>query len=212
MHYLRRDHWADAIRCLQQSTAAQEDALSYFYLAQAYFHTDAKGKVVRTPFRNAFENGGVMLFDEFDAFYPSPALCVNAALANGYCDFPDGMVHKHEDFIAVACCNTFGRGADRQYVGRNQLDAATLDRFMVMEINYDEVLESHLAGNQSWVTWVQAVRARVEALNVRHLVSPRASIMGAKLLEAGMDLEQVKEMTVWKGIDRATREKINVVL
>jgi tetratricopeptide (TPR) repeat protein len=46
MHHLRRDRWTDAIRCLDASVAKQPDPLSYFYLAQAYFHTDAKGKAL----------------------------------------------------------------------------------------------------------------------------------------------------------------------
>jgi cobaltochelatase CobS len=33
--------------------------------------------------------------------------------------------------------NTFGTGADRQYVGRNQLDESTLDRFRIGQIERD---------------------------------------------------------------------------
>lgn len=46
MHHLRRDRWPDAIRVLEESVARQPDALACFYLAQAYFHTDAKGKAL----------------------------------------------------------------------------------------------------------------------------------------------------------------------
>ena len=46
MHQLRAGDWLEAIHSLQQSLAAREDPLSYFYLAQAYFHTDAKGKAL----------------------------------------------------------------------------------------------------------------------------------------------------------------------
>ncbi len=46
MHHLRTGDWLEAIRTLQQSLAVQDDAFSWFYLAQAYFHTDAKAKAL----------------------------------------------------------------------------------------------------------------------------------------------------------------------
>ncbi|MCH7728630.1 MAG: hypothetical protein IH991_19420, partial [Planctomycetes bacterium] len=63
---------------------------------------------------------------------------VNAALANGHLRLPDGTtVDRHADFVCAAAANTFGTGADRQYVGRNQLDAATLDRFAACRLAFD---------------------------------------------------------------------------
>lgn len=169
---------------------------------------DANGKTVRTQFREAFEHGGVFLFDEVDASDPDALTAFNAALANGLGDFPDGMVRRHKDFVAIAAGNTFGRGADRQYVGRNQLDAATLDRFQTFEIDYDEQLELTLAGNADWTKYVQRVRKAIEIEKVRHVVSPRASISGAKLLAAGMDAAKVAEACVWKGMDATTKTRL----
>lgn len=169
---------------------------------------DATGNVVRTAFREAFEHGGVFLFDEVDASDPDALTSFNAALANGYADFPDGMVQRHKDFAAIAAGNTFGRGADRQYVGRNQLDAATLDRFQVFEVDYDERLEAQLSGDPEWTKRVQAIRAAVEAEKVRHVVSPRASIIGARMLAAGMERRVVEEACIWKGLDAAQRQRI----
>jgi MoxR-like ATPase len=170
--------------------------------------TDAAGHVVRTQFREAYEHGGGFLFDEVDASDPDAMTAFNAALANGVCAFPDGLVAAHKDFFAIAAGNTFGRGADRQYVGRNQLDAATLDRFQTYEVDYDEQLELTLAGNADWTRYVQKVRAAVEAEKVRHVVSPRASIAGAKLLAAGEERSIVEECCVWKGLDAATRQRV----
>jgi cobaltochelatase CobS len=87
--------------------------------------------------------------------------------------------------VAIAAGNTFGRGASREYVGRQQLDAATLDRFTVFEVDYDEALELAIAGNDDWTRYVQKVRKAVEREKVRAIVSPRASISGAKLLAVG---------------------------
>lgn len=169
---------------------------------------DAAGHVVRTQFREAYEHGGVFLLDEVDASDPDALTAFNSALANGMCPFPDGMIRKHPDFAAIAAGNTYGRGADRQYVGRNQLDAATLDRFCILEVDYDEMLELELSGNVEWARYVQKVRKAVELEKVRHVVSPRASIMGAKLLAAGMEWELVEERRVWKGLDAAQRARV----
>lgn len=169
---------------------------------------DATGKCVRTQFREAYEHGGVFLFDEIDASDPDALTTFNAGLAGEECDFPDGMVKRHKDFIAIAAGNTYGRGADRMYVGRNQLDAATLDRFEVFDVDYDENLERALAGDSQWVDYVQRVRRAVEYEKVRHIVSPRASIRGAAMLARGMDRAVVENATVWKGMAPETRTRI----
>lgn len=172
---------------------------------------DANGKTVRTAFREAYEHGGLFLLDEVDASDADAMVAFNAALANDAgepAEFPDGMVNRHPDFMAIAAGNTFGRGADRTYVGRNQLDAATLDRFQVYEVDYDEQLEFRIAGDAEWTAYVQKVRKAVDAEKVRHVVSPRASIIGAKLLAAGMPRSKVEESCIWKGMDVTNRSRV----
>jgi cobaltochelatase CobS len=169
---------------------------------------DAMGKYVRTQFREAYEKGGVFLLDEMDASDADALVSFNQALDNGVCPFPDKLVTMHKDFIAIAACNTFGRGADRQYVGRNQLDAATLDRFATIFVDYDEMVENALAGNSDWAAYVQKVRAAVAEEKVRHIVSPRASRNGAKLLAGGMDRQAVEESCIWKGLDDAQKGRV----
>lgn len=171
-------------------------------------YVNAMGATVRTPFREAFEYGGVFLFDEIDASDADAFTTFNAALSNRICDFPDAVVRAHKDFYAIAAGNTYGRGADRQYVGRTQLDAATLDRFCVFEVDYDEQLEDELAGNLEWSGYIQKVRRVITAQQVRHLCSPRASIEGAKMLAAGMDRNTVAEAVLWKGLDASVRRRI----
>lgn len=107
---------------------------------------DANGRYVRTTLREAFENGGVFLLDEVDAGNPAVLVVINAILANGEAGFPDGNVKKHKDFVLVAGANTIGQGADRQYVGRQQIDAATLDRFVFLTWDYDPTLIASVCG------------------------------------------------------------------
>lgn len=173
---------------------------------------DANGKAVQTDFRRAYEEGGVFLFDEIDASDADALTAFNAPLANGYADFPDGQVKQHPDFVAIAAGNTFGRGANREYVGRQQLDAATLDRFAIFEVDYDEKLERALSGDADWTTYVQKVRKAVEREKVRHIVSPRASITGAKLLACGIERKAVEEAVVWKGMAEAERNRVTAAM
>lgn len=169
---------------------------------------DAAGNYHTTVLREAFEKGGMLLLDELDAANAGVLTVINSLLANGYCSFPDGVIRKHENFRCVCACNTYGRGADRQYVGRNQLDAATLDRFAVVDFDYDEELELAIAGNKRWVKKVQRYRKRAFDLKMRVVISPRASISGAKLLASGMDENLVEELVIWKGIPQEMRVKI----
>ena len=169
---------------------------------------DAVGKYHSTPLRDAFENGGLLLLDEVDAANAGVLTIINALLANGYCSFPDGVIKRNEKFRCICACNTYGRGADRQYVGRNQLDAATLDRFAVVDFDYDEELERAIACNDEWVEKIISYRRRAFDLKMRVVISPRASIFGAKLLASGMKEKLVEELVVWKGVSKEIRNKI----
>jgi len=123
-------------------------------------------------------------------------------------DFPDKKVERHKDFYCIAAANTYGSGADREYIGRNQLDAASLDRFVFFDWNIDEDLERELANNDTWVNYVQKVRKTAKKLGIRFVISPRASFNGATLLEARIDRKEVEKNVLWKGLDQATVQQI----
>lgn len=174
---------------------------------------DAQGRVICPAFRKAYEYGGLFLFDEIDGSMPQAVLAFNAAIANGQMDFPDHTVKKHEDFYCVAAANTFGLGADQVYIGRNQLDGATLDRFCFIEWVYDEDLERSLSSNEKWTKHVQLVRSICGQLGVKkHVISPRASIEGSKLMAVGLKWEQAEDLKLWKGLEADTIKKIKANL
>jgi hypothetical protein len=175
-------------------------------------YMDGGGTYRTTSFRKAYEFGGVFLFDEMDGWSADALIAVNAPLAGRWGDFPDGMVKRHPDFIALGAANTFGRGADRQYVGREQLDAATLDRFAIIEVDYDEDLELAISCNAEWTKYVQKVRKAVMAEKVRHVVSPRASIAGGVMLAAGKGRTAVEEAYLWKGIEEPVRNRVKAAM
>lgn len=173
---------------------------------------DGHGKYHDTPFRNAYEKGGVWIADEIDAWDAAALLAANSALANGYCNFPDRPepIARHADFRMVATANTFGTGADRVYVGRNELDAASLDRFATIDVDYDLDLERMFAGGADrWLERVWSVRKTVNDKKIRHVVSSRAIGMGAAALSVGIDWDDVEAIYLFKGMSAKDRSKID---
>ena len=107
-----------------------------------------QGDTVMSQFVKVYGGGGVFLFDEMDAADENLLIGVNAALANNNFANPatGEIIPQSPDFVAVAGMNTMGGGAGRDYVGRNRLDAATLDRFNPgrVHITLDEKVEENI--------------------------------------------------------------------
>lgn len=164
----------------------------------------ATGNYVKSLFREAYENGGVFLIDEIDNGNPNVLAVLNSALANGYCAFPDGMIKRSPDFICIAAANTFGTGANREYVGRNQLDAATLNRFVQIEVNYDENLETQIFGDIA--KDVQTIRRKLKGERV--IVSMRNILNASKLESAGYSRKEAIQLAVINTIPENLKSKI----
>ncbi|QWF78885.1 AAA family ATPase [Amycolatopsis sp. CA-230715] len=188
-------------------------------MSKVFGYYDAHGQYHETPFRHAFEHGGVMLLDELDNGHPGLLAELNQALALGSCAFADGMVDAHPDFRLVATGNTYGTGGDRLYVGRQTLDSATLDRFVVLDVPIDEALEERIALRHApskpdevreLLDEVRRLRELAEDKKLPLIFSPRASIDGAKLLEAGATREQVRQWRVLRGVSEAHRKSLDL--
>lgn len=137
---------------------------------------DSNGKYIETELYRAATRGGVYMLDEFDASDESAAVVLNSLLANNYITFPGvGRVVAHKDLHIIACGNTLGRGAVSEYTGRNCLDAATLDRFAVVSVNYSKEIELLKAnGDTDFLKFIHAVRKAAESCDVSLLVTLRA--------------------------------------
>lgn len=170
---------------------------------------DAGGIYHETEFYKAFTNGGLFFFDEIDASCAESLIIINAALANGYFDFPNGRVNAHKDFRVVAAANTFGNGADMIYVGRNQLDGATLDRFATMEFDYDENIERTICADDELYRFIISIRDAIKKRRLRFVVSMRATINASKMLQAGIDKETIVRSVITKSM---TKDDINTII
>lgn len=170
---------------------------------------DANGKYHETEFYKAFTNGGMFFLDEIDASCPEALIILNGAIANKYFDFPIGRVKAHKDFRVVCAGNTYGTGADMVYVGRNVLDGATLDRFVVVQFDYDEDVERTLAYDNDLFKFIRDLRNAVNNSGLRYIVSMRALINATKLLEIGIDKESILKTTIIKNMQK---DDLNIIV
>ena len=190
---------------------------------------DAGGTYRESLFVKAYRDGGVFLLDELDAGNASVLTVLNAALAGDVMATPAGMVERHPRFLAVAAANTYGHGASRQYVGRNQLDAATLDRFFVADWPIDEGLEAAMVGlpapltpfdlayggtmvPDQWLGRIRSIRGALEKQQVRAIVSPRAAVAGVRMLAAGVGRHWVEDGLIWRGMPSDARARVEGII
>jgi len=172
---------------------------------------DGAGKYHRTPFRDAYEFGGVYTFDEVDRSDPVALLAVNPHLANGIATFPDKQVKRHKDCIIICTANTWGLGADANYSGATKLDAAFLSRFPV-RINWDidADLEAAIviAPTPEWLAKVRQARERARTVGLKVLIDTRAAIAGAALMKAGYTIEEAANMTYLANLKPEQRKQL----
>ena len=170
-----------------------------------YVPTGENGKFefMASEFIHRYENGGVVLLDEMDACDENVLVSINTALDNGYLDLPDRsdkpVAERHKDFVCIASANTYGQGANRIYCGRNQLDGATLDRFLagLIEMDYDHELERKLVLNDSFRESMWQLREKVNKKKLRRIVSTRVAIKLDNQIAAGF-------LTPQEGIQQIT--------
>ena len=174
---------------------------------------DAGGTYHETEFYKAFTKGGIFFLDEMDASIPEVLVLLNAAIANRYFEFPNGKVKAHKNFRVVAAGNTVGSGADDVYTGRMVLDQATLDRFVIINFDYDKNIEMHLAkGNKELVDFIESLRTEANNNGIRATFSYRCISMVTKLEGTGMDLEEILIIAVFKGMEKDTIESFRPTL
>jgi MoxR-like ATPase len=157
----------------------------------------------------------VFLLDEIDAADPNVLIFINGALANGALHIPHRLegsaVERGPNAAIIAAANTFGHGATAQYQGRGALDGATLDRFYVVQMDYDPRLEASIAGLtppylRAWEAqpdpssqeltalgeWVLDLRSRVRSAGLRRIVSTRTIQKAITARQVGIPTAEVK--------------------
>ena len=131
-------------------TAARNAGMDYSFLSGTRQTTvshiigfmNVNGIYSPSPFRKAYTEGHYFNIDEIDAMDSNVLLIFNS-LENNIMAFPDGYTDPpHKNFRLMAAANP--QDQHESYVGRNKLDAATLDRFDQVAVFRDENLEKSL--------------------------------------------------------------------
>ena len=130
---------------------------------------------------------GIIVLDEFTMLDASTAAVANSLLANNEMLASTGLKIRDPNCIIIVTANTMGHGADRQYVGNNQLDAATLDRFAGRKIivDYNRDYEATI-GDPEVCRIVWKVRDKVKENGIRKCPSTRSIINATADKKAGM--------------------------
>ena len=170
---------------------------------------DAGGNYRDTEFYKAFKNGGLFFLDEVDNSDPSALIVINSALANGYMAFPHETIDKHPDFRIITAANTWGKGADLQYVGRNALDAATLDRFDNIFFDYDRKLEESLYPSEEVLKFMWAFRDAVLKTKIPHIISTRGIGKVYKKDQNGLPVDEILTSNVVKNLNQ---DDVNTII
>ena len=151
----------------------------------------------RSQFVEFYEEGGVFLLDEIDAADANVLLVMNQALANGHLPVPNRIGNpqatRHPDFVLIAAANTFGNGANRMYVGRNQLDESTLDRLRIGQVvmDYDRELEESILSDTDLLERLWGIRRHAAECQLRRVVSTRFIAKAATMRAAGRSAERI---------------------
>lgn len=173
-------------------------------------YMNSTGDYVESVVYLAFTKGGVLFLDEMDNAHPSALAAINdmAAVQPGeLCGFPNGMQERHEDFILIGAANTFGRGPNQQFSGRQRGDAATWDRFNIIETKIDNMLEMTLASRtgaplkvvDEIIRFVRRVRKAAEDKHLPYTITPRATVDMCKAYVAGVDVDEMVEARIRRG-------------
>lgn len=189
------------------STITQEYKLTGFIDASGNYHSTELRRAMEYANANP-EKKAIMMIDEIDASIPDTLVVVNSLLANGYFDFPDQRVSVGKNFIVICAGNTVGLGADMVYTGRNVIDGATLDRFILVKMNYDEELEKALCPDDELKRFIYDIRHSAQKNHINCIVGMRCLKNAYEMLINEFDRQEIVSDAIIKGLGE---DDINVL-
>lgn len=149
----------------------------------------------------------VFLFDEMDNSEPEVLKIFNEALSSMEFTFPNDEHLNFENLIIISACNTFGTGNDELYSGE-QLDASTLDRFVLVKVDYDLEVELSLCNHdEELVNFIERFRKVTESNSIPFITSYR-SIKRIFKMKNVLPLEQVLQECLVKSMSKDDLESI----
>lgn len=160
---------------------------------------------VEGSFSKIYREGGVFLADEMDAADANLLLSINTALSHSEMLNPMNgeVIKKHQSFIFIGAANTNGKGSTHLYTGRSRLDAATLDRMVIVNVTYDEQLEAELCTDKKLHDLLVTVRRDLKKEGYDEFISTRAFSNCYKQLMAGVPKQDIFDSLISNWSDSA---------
>lgn len=163
------------------------------------------------------DSGAVFCLDEMDNGHGGVIATLNSALANGWFTAPNGdVVSVRNNFVLVACANTFGTGPTADFAGRNKLDPATLDRFTYIPWDTDLGVEAGLVRTilteelaVAWLDVWNTVRKNVADHGLKLFVTMRGALSGAKIIAGGRPIDKALMLVLGNKVPADQWKKIN---
>ena len=172
---------------------------------------DGSGRFHAPAIKNAYVQGGLLILDEYDRANPEVSIAMNALLSGDTYMFADNkMYKKHKDFRVVACQNTTGMGPSKRYTAARAQDGSTLNRFVRLDWDTDEALETSICGNTIATRAVQQMRKNARKLSMDSLIiSPRQSIHANELVNnGGFSVEEALEHSITLGLADDVKKRL----
>lgn len=145
----------------------------------------------------AFKEGLGIILNEYDALNPRAALCLQSVFQDPGrsgqgryvttvgCPEHD-RVYPQGDCPVILSLNTYGTGGSRQYVGRNTMDAASIDRLTIITTGYENEAAILVAHGYAKDTarrleiWAAGVRKQIDGNQLKVILSNRTLIRMAQ--------------------------------
>lgn len=194
---------------------AKELELDYYCTGSVFAKYDLIGYVNQvtdkyhgTPAFDAHTKGGLYCQDEMDASNAAALVAFNA-LNDKQTTFawPCGVRTKHATYRAIGTANTWGNGATADYVGRNKLDGATVNRYVRVYVDYDKRVERRI-GSKDICQRIWSIREACAELGIRHILSTRSVDYAERAKAAGLTRTDIDRDILFAGLDEDTVRQI----
>jgi hypothetical protein len=170
------------------------------------------GNVIHTAFRHAWENGGLILFDECGLAPGSFLNVLNSAMAQKKMLFPgqNAPTEIHPNCFMVFADNSTLYGNSSLFPERKDCGAAFRNRLTYVYFDYDLAVELSVITNimdgdvkraQTWHAGVKGLRAGLKAIASPVIASPRFAFAAAKWFMDGLEYDVVMSLSLYEGRD-----------
>jgi cobaltochelatase CobS len=161
-----------------------------------------------TPWSESYRKPSIMQADEWDNLDPAVGVMLNDGIENNRMYFPDAIlpIERDPQQLVIATGNTTMRGATVSYSARSRHDQSTVQRWIYIEVEYDDTLTRQLVGailpkqGAEIVDWGNKVRSYLKAENIPSLiVSMRELCQFARIYKETQDEQFSLDGAIWKG-------------